>query len=322
MENRKQSTPDIIIVVEYSPPDENFIESVNELTAQSLKPEKVIFKADSFRNSGRKTKNYLWKEIEQSSIARQLDCHFVELTNNPPAVETSYLIRWHPDYRWPPNHLEELLAELEQQQNLAAVWSRVELIPGATAQQKNVWQLLSHRFGADTVRASGAFNPVTPLYRVKALQELGKPNLLLGLLSDREIAARLKKNGWKLEENSGPVVKYEPPRDWRIFARESREKGEVRGRMAGLGLFPTVRDWREDRLLVIWTLLLCWNPAGWSLMMLHLFLSLLIALRETYRGKADLRLFFFFPLYHSMLWFGWLSYRLRVKRNCAPSSEG
>ncbi len=232
-------------------------------------------------------------------------------------VETRYAARLDGHTRWNETYLETLVEELEANKQLAAAGGLVRLAKPAPRFEELAWQAMTHPFGTggpayrNSKRRRKVSTLQSPVYRLEALREVNFFREDLPWAEDDELHHRLQEKNWELILNPAAKLSYRPRSEWRSFTHQFYNYGRGRGKLAGEGIFPTLRHWRLDKLLALWTFLLCWNPVGWGLGLVHLFISASIGLQQAFTRLSNLGLIFLFPLMHGAYWLGWLRERFK-----------
>ncbi len=226
-------------------------------------------------------------------------------------VNTDFVALLDARFSFGKEYLNYLHMALLENPAAGAAGGAVSLAPELNSFQKTVWLASTHIFGGKpfTRQPTGNLLPANPLCRTSTLKTLTRLENLLPVEAQPELFARLRCKNYPLLYRPDARQFYHPTDNWRTFTGEAYARGKVSGRLARCGLIPDISHWREDKIYTFWTFFLFWNPAGWGIVLLDLILSAGIAINQARQKKADLRLFFLFPLMHAAGWLGWLSRR-------------
>lgn len=244
--------------------------------------------------------------------------------------QAPYVARLDGHTAWTPGYLETLMRALEEDESLGAVGALVDLHPGANQFQKNVWAFMCHVLG--TGGPSYRVKPdepatvpsvQSPVYRRDAVDEVGRFREDLPWAEDDELHFRLRNRGWDLLLHPGERLYYLPRSKYSGFFRQMNHYGRGRGQLGRRGIYPSRRHKMIDRLLMIWTFGLVWNPIGWGFALFYSFFLIVIVAQQWSEDNGGYPLFLLFPGGQISYWLGWLATRFNPRTELSPTtSEG
>ncbi len=286
---------------------------INSVEQQTVKPERLIFVVNQPAKQYQKLIKSWKLPIKPDSLISSTEDDFISRLKEK--ITTEFFLCCSGQFSWDKNYLKNLLQSLLDQPEAHSSSGIILLPDHLTDYQKSFWVGLNHLFSGQNFNpGKGRIDsiPAGSLLRKKTLEPF--ENLTDSQLpgSTRELLTLIESNPGKQLFQPRAIQYYHPPTDWRKFTEQIYRRGQFRGGLANRGWITNMNQWREDKLFTLWTFLLCWNPAGWGIILLDLLLAAGIAINQRVQNKTDLRLFFWFLLIHFASWTGWLSRRFKI----------
>jgi len=146
----------------------------------------------------------------------------------------------------------------------------------------------------------------SPVYRRTILEAVGLFREDLPWAEDDELHQRLRQTGSRLWLEPEAKIYYQPRKTDRGMLLQMNHYGHGRGTLGRESIFPSKRHRTIDRLLIVWTFGITWNPIGWGLVLFYaLFLPVLV-FNEYMEDRGGFPLLVLFPGGQLAYWLGWL----------------
>lgn len=223
---------------------------------------------------------------------------------------------------WSKNYLETLVNRLKDDATFGAAGGLVQLAEEASSFQHNVWSFMCHVLGTGgpayrTRNEEGGLVETiqSPVYRRESLRFAGNFREDLPWAEDDELHRRLREAGHKLYLQPEAKLYYLPRPRFRDVFIQMNHYGQGRGRLGKEGIFPTRRHRIIERLLLIWTFGMVWNPIGWGIGIFYAMFLPIIVFHEWMENRGGWPLLLLFPGGQLVYWLGWL--RGRFSPNCS-----